>query len=272
MTDRYAVFGNPLSHTKSPFIHGEFARQTGEDMRYEAIEAPLDGFEAAVRAFFDAGGKGINVTVPFKVEAHDLADARREAAAICGASNCLTLEGDRLVAENFDGVGLVRDIAVNLGVPLAGKRVLIAGAGGATRGAVAPFLAAGVGEVVIANRTVAKAEAIRDLLGDRGTVSAVGYDGIEGGFDLVLNSTSASLTGAALPIPAGAFAGCPLAYDLAYGKGKTPFLQQAEAAGAAQLADGIGMLVEQAAEAFLWWRGKRPDTAPVIAAMTVPLD
>jgi shikimate dehydrogenase len=271
MTDRYAVFGNPLSHTKSPFIHGEFARQFGEDMTYEAIEAPLDGFADAVRAFHADGGKGINVTVPFKVAAHDLADERHEAAAICGASNCLKLEGERLVAENFDGVGLVRDIAVNLGVPLAGKRVLIAGAGGATRGAVAPFVAAGVAEVVIANRTVAKAEIIRDLLASRGTITASGYDDIRGGFDVVLNSTSASLTGEALPIPPSAFAGCALAYDLAYGKGKTPFLQLAEAAGAAQLADGVGMLVEQAAEAFLWWRGKRPDTAPVIAAMTVPL-
>lgn len=271
MTGRYAVIGNPIGHTKSPFIHTEFARQTGEDIRYEAIEAPLDGFTDIARAFFDAGGKGLNVTVPFKVAAHDMADVRREAAAICGASNCLTMDGGRLVAENFDGVGLLRDIAVNLGVRLAGARVLIAGAGGATRGAVAPFLAAGVGEVVIANRTVEKAEAIRDLLADRGAITAVGYDGIEDGFDLVLNSTSASLSGKALPIPASAFDGCALAYDLAYGKGRTPFLAQAEAGGAGCIADGVGMLVEQAAEAFLWWRGIRPDTAPVIAALTVPL-
>ncbi|GGD22241.1 shikimate dehydrogenase [Sinisalibacter lacisalsi] len=272
MTDRYALFGNPLGHTKSPFIHGEFARQLGDDISYEAIEAPVDGFAAAVRDFVKAGGKGFNVTVPFKVEAAELADEAHEAVVVCGASNCVKVEDGQLVAENFDGVGLVRDIVDNLGVALKGRRVLFAGAGGATRGAVVPFLEAGVGEIVIANRTVSKAEAIRDLLGPRGSVQACGYEDISGGFDIVLNSTSASLSGAALPIPPAAFEGARLAYEMAYGKGKTPFLELAERSGAERLADGVGMLVEQAAEAFAWWRGRRPDTAPVIEAMTIPLE
>lgn len=272
MTDRYAVFGNPISQSKSPFIHGEFARQFGEDMSYEKVEAPIGGFAEAVRGFFAAGGRGINVTVPFKVEAAELADVRHEAAAICQASNCLKFEGGKIIAENFDGIGLVRDIETNLGVSLSGARVLFAGAGGATRGAVAPFLAAGVAELVVANRTVGKAEEIAALMAGRGRILGCGYDQIEGRFDLVLNSTSASLTGALPAIPPGAFAGSALAYELAYGKGKTPFLQLAEQSGAARLADGVGMLVEQAAEAFVWWRGKRPVTAPVIEAMTIPLE
>lgn len=270
MTDRYAVLGNPLGHTKSPFIHTEFARQFGDDMSYEAIEAPLDGFADTVRRFRDAGGLGVNVTVPFKVEAHDLADELREAASICGASNCLKFEGDRVVAENFDGVGLVRDIAMNLGHELTGKRVLIAGAGGATRGAVAPFLAAGVESVTIANRTLSKAREIADLLGERGKVRAVDYDGTGGGFDIVLNSTTTSLSGGKPPLAPEVFEGAALAYDLVYGKGLTPFLREAREAGV-EVADGVGMLVEQAAEAFAWWRGHRPNTAPVITAMTIPL-
>lgn len=271
MTARYAVLGNPLSHTKSPFIHSEFAKQFGEDMSYEAIEAPLDGFADAVRSFRDAGGLGVNVTVPFKVEAFDLADEHRDAAEICGASNCLKFEGDRFVAENFDGVGLVRDIVENLGVSLSGARVLFAGAGGATRGAVAPFFAAGAAEVIIANRTVSKADLIRDRLASRGTIRAISYADVEGTFDVVLNSTTTSLSGAKPPLPEQVFDGATLAYDLVYGKGLTPFLADAQAKGV-KVADGVGMLVEQAAEAFDWWRGKRPTTAPVIDAMTIPLE
>jgi shikimate dehydrogenase len=271
MTDRYAVFGNPLSHTKSPYIHTAFAKQLGEDMTYEAIEVPVDGFEAAVRAFIAAGGKGINVTVPFKVAAEALADESLEAANICGASNCLKFEDGRIIADNFDGVGLVRDIEGNCGVELRGKRVLFAGAGGATRGALEPFLEAGVAEIWIANRDVAKAGAVAHLLGPRGSIHPCGYDGIGRGFDVVLNATSASLTGALPPVPLVAFEGAELAYELVYGHGKTPFLALAESCGAEQIADGIGMLVEQAAEAFNWWRGVRPDTAPVIADLTVPL-
>jgi shikimate dehydrogenase len=267
MTDRYAVFGNPVAQTKSPFIHSAFAAQFGEDMRYEAIEAPLDGFAETVRGFMAEGGRGINVTVPFKVEAEKLADESHEAAAICGAANCLKFEDGRIIAENFDGIGLVRDIEENLGLKLKGRNVLFAGAGGATRGAIMPFLEAGVAEITIANRTLSKAEEIRDMFGPRGSLHACGYEALGPGFDIVLNSTSASLSGALPPVPASAFRGTALAYDLAYGKGKTPFLKLAEESGAAQIADGVGMLVEQAAEAFLWWRGKRPDTAPVIASL-----
>lgn len=269
MTDRYAVFGHPLGHTKSPFIHTEFARQFGEDLTYEAIEAPVDGFESALRRFIDDGGVGANVTVPFKLEAFGLADHAKDAARICGAANTLRFVDGRIEADNTDGVGLVRDITRNLGVPLSGARVLFAGAGGATRGAVAPFLAQGA-EITIANRTVAKGHEIKALLGDRGPVRAVSYENLSGFFDIVLNSTTLSLTGKAPPLPDTVFEGARLAYDLVYGKGLTPFLAKAEARGA-QVADGVGMLVEQAAEAFAWWRGKRPDTAPVIKAMTVPL-
>lgn len=272
MTDRYAVFGNPLGHTKSPFIHEAFAAQFGEDMTYEAIEAPVEGFENAVRGFIAEGGKGINVTVPFKVRAEAMADESLEAANICGASNCLKFEGGRIVADNFDGVGLVRDIEDNLGVELKGKRVLFAGAGGATRGALGPFLEAGVAEIWIANRTVEKARDVAHLLGPRGSLHACGYGDIDHGFDVVLNATSASLSGICPPLPPIAFEGAELAYEMVYGKGKTPFLALAEDSGADKIADGVGMLVEQAAEAFAWWRGKRPDTAPVIAALTIPLE
>lgn len=272
MTDRYAVFGNPLGHTRSPQIHAAFARQFGDEMSYEAIEAPLDGFEPALRAFIAAGGKGINVTVPFKVTAEQIADESHEAAAICGASNCLKFEDGRIIAENFDGVGLVRDIENNLGVELKGKRVLFAGAGGATRGALGPFLEAGVAEIWIANRTVAKARDVAEMLGPRGSLHPCGYADIHRGFDVVLNATSASLSGLCPPVPPVAFEGAVVAYEMVYGKGKTPFLALAEDSGAEQIADGVGMLVEQAAEAYVWWRGKRPDTRLVIADLTVPLD
>lgn len=272
MSDRYAVIGNPLGHTKSPLIHREFARQFGEDMVYEAIEAPLQSFEATVRRFIEDGGKGINVTVPFKVAAAQMADDMHEAAQICGASNCLKFEDGRIIADNFDGIGLVRDIEKNLGIPLAEKRVLFAGAGGATRGAVVPFLRAGVREIVIANRTVEKAADIARMLANRGPVKAASYGALDGDFDLVLNATSASLTGGRPPVPEGVFQAAELAYDLAYGRGKTPFLAFAEHHGASRIADGVGMLAEQAAEAFFWWRGNRPDTRPVIKKIEIPLD
>ncbi|HHB80404.1 MAG TPA: shikimate dehydrogenase, partial [Aliiroseovarius sp.] len=218
------------------------------------------------------GGKGINVTVPFKVQAEAMADESLEAANICGAANCLNFADGRIVADNFDGVGLVRDIEDNLCVELKGKRVLFAGAGGATRGALGPFLEAGVADICVANRTVEKARDVVHLLGPRGSLHACGYDEIDHGFDVVLNATSASLTGQCPPLPPIAFEGAALAYEMVYGKGKTPFLKLAEDSGADEIADGVGMLVEQAAEAFLWWRGKRPQTAAIIADLTVPLE
>lgn len=271
MTDRYAVIGNPIGHSKSPDIHQAFATQFSEDMVYDAIEAPLGGFAEIARRFFEGGGLGLNVTVPFKVDAHDFADDRQQAAQICGASNCLKIEDGRVIAENFDGIGLLRDVSENLGVDVRGARVLMIGAGGAARGSVVPFLQAGAGKMVIANRTFTKAQSLAEDLAQFGPVTACQISDISGGFDIVLNSTSASLEARPLPLPPQVFEGSMLAYDLVYGKGQTPFLTAAKTSGAAHIADGVGMLVEQAAEAFAWWRGKRPDTAPVIESLTVPL-
>lgn len=273
MTDRYAVIGNPIAQSKSPLIHMAFAQSTRQDIEYTRIEGPLDGFEATVLAFRDAGGKGMNVTAPFKLQAFRLATDPHEAARIAGATNALKFVGSRIEAENFDGVGLANDIERNLGLTLQGKRVLILGAGGAVRGAVPPFLARGTAEIVIANRTVATAQAVARQFAARGKVTPCGYAdlGSERGFDLVANGTSASLKAEMPPLPAGAFADAALAYELAYGKGLTPFLRMARDAGVPRLADGVGMLVEQAAEAFLWWRGVRPETRPVIDQLTVPL-
>lgn len=278
MTDQYAVIGNPIGHTKSPLIHGLFAEATQQAMTYVAIEGPLDpddGFAKVVRRFAADGGKGMNVTAPFKLKAFALADERSERAALAGAANALKFENGRIIAENFDGIGLLRDIEVNLGVPLAGKRVLMLGAGGAARGALLPFLAAGPTELVIANRDVSKGEALVAQVGSRGAaLCARGYGDLPamGRFDLVVNATSASLTGELPPIPPSVFSADGTAYELAYGKRLTPFLRLARNAGVHGIADGVGMLVEQAAEAFAWWRGVRPETAAVIDRLTVPLE
>jgi shikimate dehydrogenase len=273
MTDRYAVIGNPIAQSKSPLIHAAFARSTRQDLEYTRIEGPLDGFEAAVLAFRDAGGRGMNVTAPFKLRAFALATDPHEAARIAGATNALKFVGSRIEAENFDGVGLANDVERNLGLTLQGKRVLFLGAGGAVRGAAPPFLARGATEIVIANRTVATAQALAREFAAHGNVTPCGYAdlALERGFDLVLNGTSASLKAELPPVPADVFADAALAYELAYGKGLTPFLRLARSAGPVRLADGVGMLVEQAAEAFLWWRGVRPDTRAVIDQLTVPL-
>jgi shikimate dehydrogenase len=272
MPDRYALIGRPLDHTKSPRIHAEFAQMTGQALTYEAIEAPVDGFRAAVDAFRAAGGRGINVTLPFKLEAFAYATERCERARLAGAVNCMKFEAERAIAENFDGVGLLNDIEVNLGSPLAGRRVLLLGAGGAARGALLPFLEAKPERLVVMNRTVAKAKALGEHFAGYGPLAAGGYDDFAGeAFDIVVNATSASLRGELPPLARGAVRRGALAYDLVYGKGLTPFLRLARAAGAAVLADGIGMLVEQAAEAFVWWRGVRPETKPLIAKLAVPL-
>ncbi|AET92801.1 shikimate 5-dehydrogenase [Burkholderia sp. YI23] len=277
MTDQYAVIGNPIGHTKSPLIHGLFADETHQDMAYTAIEGPLEpeqAFAYTVRVFAAAGGKGMNVTAPFKLKAFDMADERSERAELAGAVNAMKFENGRIVAENFDGIGLVRDIEVNLGLPMAGKRVLILGAGGAVRGALLPFLSARTAELVIANRDVAKCRALAAQVSARGPVSACGYGDLEamGRFDLVVNATSASLTGDLPPVPPSVFSPAGAAYELAYGKRLTPFLRLARNAGVRGVADGVGMLVEQAAEAFYWWRGVRPATRAVIDRLTVPLD
>jgi shikimate dehydrogenase len=274
MTDRYAVIGNPIGHTKSPLIHGLFAQQTQQDMAYEAIEGPLGGFAERVHAFIASGGKGINITAPFKLDAYAMADERSERATLAGAANALRFEHGRIVAENFDGAGLVRDIEVNLNLPMAGRRVLMLGAGGAARGALLPFLAARPAELVLANRHVEKARELVSQVKAAVPLKACGYADLEalGRFDLVVNATSASLTGGLPPVAPTVFSPDGTAYELAYGKGLTPFLRLARNAGVRGIADGVGMLVEQAAEAFAWWRGVRPDTSAVIDRLTVPLN
>lgn len=264
MTDIYAVFGNPARHSRSPHIHMEFARAAGQDIEYGIEEAPLDGFEPALAAFRQKGGRGANITAPFKLRAYALADRKSPAAVLAGAANCLTFDDDGIRADNFDGIGLVRDIEANLGVRLQGLQVLMLGAGGAARGAALPLLEAGPARLVIANRNADRAAELCASLPDHANLAAIPVDAEAGGFDVVINATSASLTGDCPAMPLNALQNTTLAYDMSYARGLTPFLQKAADAGAGQLADGVGMLVEQAAEAFALWRGIRPDTGPVI--------
>ncbi|WP_066272096.1 shikimate dehydrogenase [Hydrogenophaga palleronii] len=273
MTDRYAVLGHPIGHSKSPLIHSLFAQATAQDIVYTAIEPALDGFADAVRAFRDSGGRGINVTLPFKLQAFEIASAPSERARLAGAANCLRFgDGGLIEADNFDGVGLVRDLQHNLAAPLAGKRVLLLGAGGATRGALLPITAEQPQLLAVANRTADKAHALRRDFAAHAALQTSGYAELAGqSFDVVINATSSGLSQDTLPLPDGLFAPGALAYEMVYGKGLTPFLRQAQAAGVQRVADGVGMLVEQAAEAFQWWRGMRPDTAAALQRLTVPL-
>jgi shikimate dehydrogenase len=272
MTARYAVVGHPIAHSKSPLIHTTFAHDTEQDIAYEAIEAPLDGFNGIADSFRSGAGCGINITAPFKLDAYAYATHRSESAQLARASNCLKFERDGTYAENFDGVGLVNDIVRNLGVSLAGKRVLLLGAGGAARGALLPFLKEKPAALTLVNRTIAKAHALVRDANAADIVPVCSYRELNGErFDIVVNATSASLRGELPPVPATVFGDEALAYELVYGKGLTPFLRLAQNAGVRRLADGVGMLVEQAAEAFLWWRGVRPKTMAMIAKLTVPL-
>ena len=272
MSDLYCVFGNPIGHSRSPAIHAAFAAATGQDLRYEARLAAVDGFREAVSEFVAAGGKGANVTVPFKEDAFALATRLSERAARAGAVNTLAFSGDEIFGDNTDGAGLVRDITVNLGCALAGKRILLLGAGGASRGVIAPLLAGQPAALSIANRSADKALALATAFADLAVVDAGSFAQMAGkSYDLVINATSASLSGERLPLPPGLFAAGSLAYDMMYGKGETPFLQQARQQGAARCADGLGMLVEQAAEAFFVWRGVRPATAQVLADLRAQL-
>jgi shikimate dehydrogenase len=262
MTDRYAVIGNPIEQSKSPLIHSAFAQVSGQDMDYTKLLAPVDGFAAVVDAFRASGGRGMNVTAPFKLDAFAYATDLAPSAQMAGAVNAMKFEGDKVHAEN-------------LAFPLKGKRVLILGAGGATRGALLPLLAEQPAELVIVNRTVAKAQELAALAHQHQSgqvpVTGLGYEAVQGEFDVVLNASSSSLSAELPPLNPSVFAQGCLAYDLTYGKGLTPFLKLAQQAGVTHLADGVGMLAEQAAEAFAWWRGVRPDTAAVIATLTVPL-
>ena len=265
MTDQYAVFGNPIGHSKSPIIQTAFARQTGQDMSYKSILAPLDGFDDAVDAFIASGGRGANVTVPFKQEAFQLVTRLTPRAELAGAANTLIFEGDQIIGDNTDGVGLLRDITINLGYPVAGKRVLLLGAGGASRGVVGPLLDAGITALTIANRTVSRAKVVAERFAPLGPVTGCGYDELAGqSFDIVINATSASLSGSMPALPEGIFAPGSLAYKMMYGMGDTPFRIFAREQGAAVISEGLGMLVEQAAESFFVWRGVRPEVRPVM--------
>ncbi len=262
MPDSYAVFGNPIAHSKSPLIHAEFARQTGQDLVYSALLAPLDGFAEAVRAFRAAGGRGANVTVPFKEQAFALANRRSARAEMAGAVNTFRFENGDVFGDNTDGAGLARDLTRNLGLDLKDRRILLMGAGGAARGVVLPLLEHAPASLFIANRTPDKAAALAGGFAAGRMLAGGGYDDLSGRFDVVINATAASLAGDLPPLPDDVFAEGALAYDMMYGK-DTPFLAFARARGA-RTADGLGMLVEQAAEAFFLWRGVMPDTAPVI--------
>lgn len=270
MTDKYAVIGNPVAHSKSPLIHAEFARQTGQDICYDRLLAPLDAFEPVARQFFAEGGKGLNVTLPFKRQAWEITEPRdyaRDAVAV----NTIELVGGKLIGYNTDGVGLLRDLRENLRCTVQGKRVLLMGAGGAVYGVMEPLLREQPRQLVVVNRTLDKALSLvghfRTVKGiPLRAVSALAYPDLGGAsFDLVINATSAGLSDAMPPLPQSVFAPDALAYDMVYGK-TTPFMAFAHAHGA-RTSDGTGMLVEQAAESFHIWRGVRPDTAPVIALL-----
>ncbi|MDM8547950.1 shikimate dehydrogenase [Candidatus Venteria ishoeyi] len=265
--DHYAVFGNPIKHSKSPRIHNLFAEQTRQNLIYEAILAQPDAFAAAIADFRTAGGRGCNVTVPFKEDAWQLAEQRSERAELAGAVNTLRFDESGLCfGDNTDGVGLVRDISENHGWQLSGKKILILGAGGAVRGVLAPLLDSAPATLSIANRTVSKAERLATLY-PNADIQATGYEGLTGQcFDIIINGTSAGLQGKLPPLPDGLLAANGLAYDMVYANEPTVFVQWATAQGGHGV-DGLGMLVEQAAESFYLWRGVRPETQAVIAEL-----
>jgi shikimate dehydrogenase len=269
--DRYAVVGNPVEHSRSPFIHARFAAQTGQDLSYERVLSPLDGFAATVAAFAAAGGRGCNITVPFKFEACALAPRRSARAALAQAANVLRFDPEGWLADNTDGVGLVRDITANAGVALAGRRVLLVGAGGAAAGVLGPLLEAGPAQLVSANRSLDNAAALaarHAALAEARTVSlrAAALADCGQAYDVVINCSSSSLAGDTVPVAADVLRPGALAVDAMYGPAARPFLRWAEQHGAVGR-DGLGMLVEQAAEAFCLWRGVRPQTAAVRAEL-----
>lgn len=266
--EQYAVMGNPIGHSKSPFIHARFAKQTGERLEYRAILVELGGFTAAVDGFRAAGGKGLNVTVPFKQDAWSYAAEHTPRAERAGAVNTLVFRDHQVLGDNTDGVGLVNDLTINHGASLLGKRVLLLGAGGAARGVLQPLLAAQPARLVIANRTPEKALALAQLFEDLGEISGCGFSALAGkSFDFIINATAAGLADAVPPLPEGVLAAGGWCYDMVYGDRDTAFVRWAGAHGAARALDGLGMLVEQAAESFLLWHGVRPRTAPVIAEL-----
>ena len=264
--DRYVIFGNPVAHSRSPLIHSRFAAQMGESIDYQRVFVPLGGLEESARRFFLSGGRGANVTLPFKIDAYRFAHSRSDRARAAGAANVLAAREDGIFADNTDGAGLVADLLRNLGAAIAGKRLLLVGAGGAARGVIGPLLAEAPALLAIANRTHARALDLAERFAGAGPVEALGLDALGGPYDIVLNATSSSTHGEHLALPDRVLACGVIAYDMAYGEAARAFLDHARGRGA-RVADGLGMLVEQAAESWLVWRGKRPETASVLAEM-----
>jgi shikimate dehydrogenase len=268
--DRYAVFGNPVAHSLSPVIHARFAELLGESIEYTRVLAPIGEFARVAARFFGAGGRGANVTLPFKVEAFELAGVRSERAMLAGAANFLAARDGAIHADNTDGAGLVVDLEHNLGVQLRDASVLLLGAGGAARGVIGPVLARAPARLVLANRTASTARSLAQRFAAMGPVEAVALESIpHARFDVVINATSTSTRGEALELPAHAIARGSFVYEMAYGTAAAAFLERARSAGA-RTADGLGMLVEQAAESYQLWRGRRPPSAPVIAELRSP--
>ncbi|MCX7098319.1 MAG: shikimate dehydrogenase [Methylococcales bacterium] len=267
--DRYAVFGHPIAHSKSPRIHALFAGQTGQALDYGAQDVPAELFSSAVAAFFAEGGKGLNCTIPLKELAWAYADIKTERAQLAKAVNTLALQADgRILGDNTDGLGLVADLTVNHGIRLAGSRVLVLGAGGASRGIIAPLLEQAPSSITLANRTVDKAIGLAGEFAHKGAVIGCGFGDLENQqFDLVINATASSLSGSVPPLPDGLLANNAVCYDLAYGNEPTVFVRWGQQQQAAKSLDGLGMLVEQAAAAFFIWRGIQPQTQPVIALL-----
>ncbi len=270
-TDRYGVMGYPVSHSRSPLIHKLFALQTGQQLQYELLQVTPEKLETAIRQFQRTGGKGLNITVPHKSEVAKLVDQMSERAAVAGAVNTLTFQDSKVIGDNTDGIGLLRDLAVNLGLALEGANILILGAGGATRGIIGPLLEMQPSSLCIANRSLGKAKALADHFAKSGPVFASRFRVVPTSepYDLIINATSAGLKGEAPPYPAAAISETTFCYDLSYGLKPTPFSVWARDNGAAKSVMGWGMLVEQAAESFNIWRGVRPDTAPVLRQMSI---
>lgn len=266
---RYAVVGNPIAHSRSPEIHMMFARQTHQNISYEKLEAPLDGFEEFALGLRDAGYHGLNVTIPFKIDAAKLADDLTPRARVASAVNTLKFEGDKIVGDNTDGIGFVRDVTGRLKFKIEGAAILILGAGGGVRGLIGSLLDAKPKWIAVANRTYGRAQELADEFG----IEAIHFDEVPAEhFDLVINGTASSLNHEAPPIDPETFDDCALAYDLVYAARPTPFMELAKRGGARHVCDGLGMLIEQAAESFYFWRGVRPDTAPVYKELRRRLD
>jgi len=270
--DNYAVMGSPVAHSKSPQIHTAFAEQTKQDIFYQAIQVDDGRFKAAIKDFQTQGGKGLNITVPYKGDAWEVSEARSSRAERALAVNTISFDNaGKIIGDNTDGIGLVRDLTINQDIAIKDKDILILGAGGAVRGILDPLFDEYPGRVVIANRTVSRAEKLADIFSDRGDISACGLDGLAGSsFDIVINGTSASLQGEVPSLPEALLNDNACCYDMMYSSIDTPFVSWAKAHGASKASDGLGMLVEQAAESFFIWRGVRPDTSNIIQLMREP--